>query len=208
MIGVEVAKTESGGARGRPRNETVGPAILAAARALVIEDGYERVTVQMIAEAAGTGKQTVYRRWPGKATLVLDAFVEHAESQVDAAVAEAPLDEHMRAFLERTFAALERTGGAVRGLMAYAQTDPEFRDQFLERFIQPRRRAFRRVLEAAVARGELPASADLDAAVSAAYGALWYRLLLGEQLDAAFAGRLARLVRGGLVSAGEERPPG
>jgi hypothetical protein len=82
--------------------------------------------------------------------------------------------------------------------MATAQGDPAFRRRFRERLIEPRRRALRGLLAAAVGRGELPADADLEAAILGLYGAMWYGLLLDEPLDDALAVRLARLALDGL----------
>jgi AcrR family transcriptional regulator len=184
---------------GRPRSEAAGQAILAAARDLVVEHGYEAVTTQQIAKAAGTGKQTIYRRWPSKAQLVLAAFLEHAKSTVDRpATGSLTSAAEITSFLRRMFRALEVTGGAVRSLMAYAQRDPAFRKSLHEQFITPRRRAFREILERGVARGDISPAADLDAAVIAAYGAMWYRLLLDEPLNANFAERLTKVLMSGL----------
>jgi AcrR family transcriptional regulator len=184
---------------GRPRNEAAGRAILAAARDLVVQYGYAAVTTQQIAEAAGTGKQTIYRRWPSKAELVLAAFLEHAKYTVDLpATSSVPTAAEVKSFLRRMFRALDETGGAVRSLMAYAQNDPEFRETLHRKFIMPRRRAFREILERGVARGEISADADVDAGVLAVYGAMWYRLLLGEPLTADFAERLTKLLFSGL----------
>jgi AcrR family transcriptional regulator len=214
-----------GGRRGpgRPRSDRAGPALLAAARELVTRYGYEAVSIADIAQAAGTGRQTIYRRWPGKAELVLDAFTEHAVSLVDT---ESPETDGpagaggtagtgggsagtvgaggageaagpggvVREFLERTFAALTETGPALRSLMAQAQHDPAFCAKFRERFIGPRRAALRVVLARAQQRGLVGAGVDLDAAVAALYGGLWYRLLLDEPLDPAYAASLASLV--------------
>jgi AcrR family transcriptional regulator len=129
----------AGGPRGpgRPRSDQAGPALLAAARELVTRSGYEAVSIADIAQAAGTGRQTIYRRWPGKAELVLDAFTAHAVSQVDDGPGPAGPDM-VRDFLARTFAALAETGPALRSLMAYAQQDPAFRADFRDRFIVPR----------------------------------------------------------------------
>ena len=185
-------------APGRPRNEAAGRAILAAARDLVVLYGYEAVTTQQIAEAAGTGKQTIYRRWPSKAELVLAAFLEHAKSTVDRPASHQTTLAQIRSFLGRMFRALDETGGAVRSLMAYAQSDPAFRDILHRKFITPRRQAFRRILERGVARGEISVTADLDTAVVAAYGAMWYRLLLDEPLTEDFASHLTALLMKGL----------
>jgi AcrR family transcriptional regulator len=187
------------GPRGRPRDQAAGPAILTAARDLVLRFGYAGVTTEMIAKAAGTGKQTIYRRWPSKAELVLDAFAAHAADRIDQAdCGNEPLQQALGLFLARLFAALAETGGAVRGLMAHAQADKAFRAQLFERLILPRRQALLAVLERGVASGELPPQADLDATVAAVYGAMWYRLMLDEALDDAFATRLAAFAVAGL----------
>lgn len=177
---------------GRPRDEAATPTLLAVTRALVLERGYEAVTVADIAAAAGTGRQTLYRRWQGKADLVLDAFTAHARAEVDAG--EGAAGASVRDFLHRTFRALDATGPALRGLMAHAQRDPAFRRRLLTRFVEPRRAVLRGVLARAREEGELAAGTDLDTAVAALYGALWYRLLLDEPLDAAYATALARLL--------------
>jgi AcrR family transcriptional regulator len=188
---------------GRPRNAAASGAILEAARELVAQRGYRAVTTQDIAEAAGVGKQTLYRRWPSKAELVLDAFLEDAEAAVDRGVATSrgSLERRLRGFLERTFAALERSGPAVRSLMAHAQEDVAFRETFRKRFIAPRRAALSALIVGAAGHGERPArvaTANIDAAVIAAYGAVWYRLLLDEPLDRGLAGSLATVLVLGL----------
>jgi AcrR family transcriptional regulator len=183
---------------GRPRSDRAHQALLQATRTLVVQHGYDGVTVEMIASAAGTGRQTIYRRWAGKAELVLDAFVDHASVEVDAPAAAGSCEQAVTRFLERTFLALDETGPALRSLMAHAQRDPGFRQLFLDRFVEVRRNSLRRLLRQEIDRGELPADAAIEAAVSALYGALWYRLLLGEVLDQAYAQQLATLILNGL----------
>ena len=180
---------------GRPRSESAGQAILKATRKLVARYGYEGVTTQMIATAAQTGKQTIYRRWSSKAELVLAAFIEHAEQSIDR-VSRRPSADGKRtvAFLIHLFSALEETGDAVRSLMAYAQQDTKFRRLFYQRLIEPRRQALRRILEEAAARNEIAPDVDFEIAVTVIYGAMWYRLLLDEPLDKAFAVRLTDLL--------------
>jgi len=185
---------------GRPRSADAGPALLAATRRLVTERGYEATSISDIAAAARTGRQTLYRRWPGKAELILDAFTEHAIDRVDdgpgSGTASGAGSQLIREFLGRTFRALDETGPALRSLMAQAQLDPAFCVLFRERFIGPRRAALRAVLDLARQSGSLPPELDLDTAVSALFGALWYRLLLGEPLDDDYAAALGKLVTG------------
>jgi AcrR family transcriptional regulator len=153
----------------------------------------------MIANAAGSGKQAIYRRWSSKAELVLDAFLAHAEAEVDMPrVTSTSLREQVAGFLRRTFDALAETGPAVRSLMATAQQDHAFLVCFRTRFIDPRRKSLKRVLTNAIAGGLLSADADVEVATIALYGAVWYRLLLDEPIDDAYADRLAAVIVGGL----------
>src|SRR5215831_12943753 len=63
-----------GPARGRPRSADLTPAILAAVIELIDEDGYDRLTIQDVADRAGVGLATIYRRWSTKRDLVVEAL--------------------------------------------------------------------------------------------------------------------------------------
>jgi AcrR family transcriptional regulator len=171
------------------------------ARQLVVAHGYDEVTTEMIARAAGVSKQTIYRRWRTKADLVLDAFLEHAKTSVDQGFAKTPVsvEQELAGFLHQTFMALQETGPAIRSLMAWAQQDPEFLASFRERFIEPRRTVLRSIILRALADDRRDAERALNAAVIALYGAVWYRLLLDEPFDAQFGADLARVILGGLA---------
>ena len=68
---------------GRPRSDASRDALLDAAYWQTIERGYAQVTPDSIARAAGAGKQTLYRWWPGKAAIVLDALAHKARARID-----------------------------------------------------------------------------------------------------------------------------
>ncbi|MFL6074226.1 MAG: TetR/AcrR family transcriptional regulator [Mycobacteriales bacterium] len=183
---------------GRPRSERARRAILDAAYAQLAAHGFADLSIEGIAAAAGVSKQTIYRWWPSKAEVVLEAMLDRAGvlvPPVDTGV----LEDDLRAFLETTFAAAEPTLIRVlTGLMAQATLDPAFGRVFNERFLAARRDILRELLERGVARGELPAGHDLDVRVDAVYGLLWYRLLVGHRpLDSATARELTELVLGG-----------
>ena len=173
---------------GRPRSEASRRAILDAASRLVLKHGYADVTMQLIADEARAGKQTLYRWWTSKAAIVLDALAEHASAIIDAATRKAIERGDLEQFLVAVFRALKPTGPVLRHLMAEAQRDPEIRDALLHRLVEPRRDTLRALLAA-----RLPDAKTREAAVMAIYGAVWYRLLLDEPLDAAFAKDLSRL---------------
>jgi AcrR family transcriptional regulator len=174
---------------GRPRSDDAKRAILEAAFSLTNERGYENVTAQMIAETAGAGKQTLYRWWDSKAAIVLDAIAEHGRVDIDLQQHSAIERGDLEPFLVTLFRALKRIGPTLRHLMAEAQRDAELQAALLERLIEPRRRTLRKLLSVRISDAR-----RREAAVTAIYGALWYRLLLGEPLDAKLARSLTELL--------------
>jgi len=169
---------------GRRRSEDSRRAILAAAVELVGEHGYGPLTVEKIAARAGTGKQTIYRWWPTKADVVMEALVEKADLHVPVPD-DGSLAADLRAFLEASVA-LGRAPQVVailRALMAEAQLDEGFGARFRDGFIENRRAALRTVLERAAERGELP-RASVDTLLDVVFGVIWYRVLTGRVMGA------------------------
>jgi AcrR family transcriptional regulator len=179
-------------ARGRRRSERSHEAILAATQSLLLERSYREVTIEGIAARAGVGKQTIYRWWPSKAALVLEAYLAGAEA-VPQPVPGRSTREDVRALLGWLIAVLaEPTGGhVVAGLVGDLQHDRDLAEGFHRDVVPARREAMLAALERGQERGEIRADADLQLAVDALHGAVFYRLLLsGEPLDEAFASRL------------------
>ncbi len=183
-IGVKIDLADK--SRGRPRDEAAKRALLDAAYQLVVKHGYAKVSMDAVAAKAGSGKQTIYRWWPGKADLVLDALEHWAESEINIAESET-----VAAFLRKVCDGATRAGPVLRSLMAEAQFDPELRKKLKTRLIEPRREAFRRCLAHAGIK-----ATHREGLVLAIYGALWYRLFLDEPLDAAFARQMTALAAG------------
>src|SRR5438132_13770142 len=123
-----VADQEVATARGRPRSDGARRALLDAAYALVVRQGYADVTMDAIAARAGSGKQTIYRWWPSKADLVLDALQDWAEAQINVAVTDS-----VAAFLRKVCDGATRAGPVLRSLMAEAQFDAELRQKLKTR---------------------------------------------------------------------------
>ncbi|MGH3040820.1 MAG: TetR/AcrR family transcriptional regulator [Gaiellaceae bacterium] len=186
---------------GRRRSASSHRAILEATQQLLVERGYPGVTIEGIAARAGVGKQTIYRWWPSKAALVLEAYL----SGEDAVSHPEPADstgENVRALLGWLVAVLaEPTGGAViAGLVAELPHDADLAEGFRRDVVPSRRKAMFAALELGRERGEIRADADLELAVDELHGAVFYRLLLsGEPLDDAFVARLADQVLAGLA---------
>ncbi|WP_395110009.1 TetR/AcrR family transcriptional regulator [Actinomadura sp. SCN-SB] len=182
---------------GRPRSEEARRAILAAALDELKERGYRGLTMQGIAARAGVGKQTVYRWWPSKADVVLDAMVDMAETVV-AVPDTGTLSDDLVAFLKATFRQRGQRPILI-GLMAQALLDPGFAKVFRDRFLFARRMVLRQIMERARERGEISPEMDLELAIDVVYGVLWYRLMLDHApLDEAAGRDLAEFVLRGV----------
>jgi AcrR family transcriptional regulator len=187
--------------RGRRRSERSHEAIIAATQELLVERSYPELTIEAIAARAGVGKQTIYRWWPSKAALVLEAYL--AGSDAVALPAEGKTArEDIRALLGWLIAVLAQPigGHVVAGLVADLQHDADLAEGFHRDVVPARRAAMLAALERARARGEIRADTDLELAVDTLHGAVFYRLLLsGEPLDDAFVERLASQVLDGVT---------
>jgi AcrR family transcriptional regulator len=184
-------------ARGRPRDESATPQILKAALTLVLRDGFRAVSMAAIAAEAGVGKTTIYRRWPNKAAVVMDAFLAEIGPQIPYPAAENVREQirlQMRS-LARLFNG--RVGKLLRILLGEIQFDPELEVAFRERWVIPRRAKARKMLVAGIRSGELAPYTDPDALMDALYAPIYYTLLIGNAtLDDAFAdARWATLFR-------------
>jgi AcrR family transcriptional regulator len=182
---------------GRPRSEAVDAAILEAAVTLLDERGYGVMTVDDIAAHAGVGKQTIYRRWPSKAAVVLEALTTRTAVEV-AAPDTGSVQEDVQSLLRSAFAVL-RSGRqkVVLSLMAEAQLSEEFAVAFREQFIARRRKALTDLIQRGIERGQLEADVDVEFLADMIYGPMWYRLLNRHApIDDAFADRLSAFVLG------------
>lgn len=184
--------------KGRPRSETSRCSIIETALRLARTNGYARITVDEIAAEAGVGKQTIYRWWSSKAEVVLEALRENAKEEIEIPDT-GTLYGDLKAYLENTFAvSLLRPGinNVLRSMMAEAQNDPNFFEQFRREIIDPRRAVLRGLLDRAKKRGGKYKGLDMNLYVDIAFGTMWYRLLaevgpiddrLAEQLATALS---------------------
>lgn len=159
------------------RNEASRRAILDASLQLCAELGYRRLTIEAIAARAGVSKKTIYRWWPSRGAVVLEAVDDAV-----AAVAEHPDTGDLAADLHSQLTAViglltpTETSAAV-GLIAEALHDQELAHDLRERLIRPRIDEFKERLRQAQRDGQFPADADLDVALDLIYGPLYHRLV-------------------------------
>ena len=180
------------------RNERSHRAILDATVALIAELGYEQVSVEAIAKRAGVGKQTIYRWWPSKGAIALEALDERLRAAPGGGSAgdwpdSGDVVEDLRTQMygvTQLFSSPE-VGPLCQGLIAAAQSDPALSRAHIDQLIEPASVACRARLVRAQERGEMRADADIQALIDVLYGAIYYRLLLHtrplepEQIDAA-----------------------
>jgi AcrR family transcriptional regulator len=196
--------------RGRPRSEKAREAILAAAAELLLERGLGAVSMDAVAEQAGVSKATIYRWWPTKETLALDALYHEWAPPPDARVS-GSLRGDLLSLLRPWVRLVGKRpyGRVIAALITEAQTDPAFAEQYRERFVEPRRDQARPLLLDAIARGELPATTDVELALDLLYGPLYHRLLHGHApLSERFLRDLVDTVVAGLTSVHQPPSPG
>ena len=173
---------------GRARSDASRLAILNSTLSLLESQSLQQISIEAIAREAGVGKATIYRWWPSKAAVVIDAFVSTHVSRVTAAKGKGPRDslEQILRLLVKEYAG--REGRIVAQLIAEGQSDPEVLREFAERFWSGRRAMALELVNEARRLGELrddiPAEFQLDQIFSPVY----FRLLFGQApLDKAFA---------------------
>ena len=163
---------------GRPKSSAAHAAILPAALQLVTKHGFRAVTVNEISAEAGVGKMTLYRHWPNKAAVVMDALLELIGSETAFPPARNALNSLRHQLdLQATFFRSTR-GNLIRSLIGEAQSDPELAAAFRDRWLLPRRAGVRAILQQAIEDGSLRKTIDIDVATDLLYGSLYYRLLL------------------------------
>lgn len=146
--------------RGRPRSAAVDTAVATAVRELLDRVGYAAMSIEQVAIAADVAKATIYRRWASKAEMVFSVVV-HGEDIEPPADSE-ELAGDLRALVAHVIALLSEPAArqALPGLLADLQRDPLLAQRFQATVIQAQRTVVSRVLDRAVARGEINAGSD------------------------------------------------
>ncbi|WP_286218844.1 TetR/AcrR family transcriptional regulator [Paraoerskovia sediminicola] len=168
---------------GRPRDAALDDVILAAARDLVVESGFDGTTMDAVAERAGTGKATLYRRWGSKTELVADAISRSTPTPV---ADDIPDTGSLRGDLDEAHRALHRSRDQelVSGLVSEVQRDPVLAKAFHERLVASKTRLLRGLLERARQRGEVPEGHDLELLASIVPAMVMYRkMITGGSVD-------------------------
>ena len=193
-----VADAECTPRRGRPRSVGVDEALLKATLELATEVGVNRMSMDVLAHRVGVSKATIYRRWPSKEALVLDAL-RHAikpVEQVDTGTLRGDLDLYLGELAERM------TNGSASDILPHL-IEVSVRDEVLraslDDYVRTRRQPLRTIVERAIVRGELSADTDVDILLDAVLSPFMYRRLLSHDVvDDDFVRRLVALLLPGI----------
>ncbi len=163
--------------RGRPRDPERDRALRQAALEVLAEQGYDLLTMELVAQRAGAGKATIYRRWSSKVELVIDA-VELVKPQLES-VDTGSLEGDLEALVDVACSRKSEFAHAVMcGVASALGRDPDLLAAFNARFTQPRVERIRAVLEQARDRGELAGHVDIDFAATVVPSLIQQRVLL------------------------------
>jgi AcrR family transcriptional regulator len=168
--------------RGRPRSSESTSAILEATLRLLKEHALRDITIEMIAKSAGVGKTTIYKWWPSKAFVALEAFGLEMRRDVlipDTGSAERDFSEQLQSVIKFY---TSKTGRIFSQFLAECQSDVEFAALFRERFLSPRRAAVQVIWERGVARKQIDSTIDMDTVLDLIYGPMIFRLMAGHAL--------------------------
>jgi len=185
-----MTQVESAPKLGRKRDHTRDPEILDAALDVLAETGYEGMTIDMVATRAKAGKATLYRRWPSKSELVIDAVACMKSHLLDHATL--PDTGTLRGDLVAmvkppTIQDAERKLKVMSGLVSMVARNPELAEAVQTALIEPRAAVNRTLFQRAIDRGEIPAETDIETLSMISPAMVSYRtLMLQKATDRAF----------------------
>jgi AcrR family transcriptional regulator len=192
--------------RGRPRSEEAERAILNTTEKLLEEVGFVALTMEDVAQLAGVGKATIYRRWPTKGLLAFEAFArEFLDKQPlpDTGTLRGDLLAALRAWIRTVDGTV--AGRTLVGLIAEVQRDPALAEAWRDRFVRPVRDQHRILVVRAIDRGELAPETDSEVVLDLVFGAAYHRLL---QSHLPLSDRFARSLIDTIISGvGVKSPP-
>lgn len=195
--------------RGRHRSLQAEAAILKATLYLLERQPLRKVTADAIARRAGVSKATIYKWWPNKSLVALDAYLAGMTEQVaapDTGSAELDFTRQLKSVMDFYTSPL---GRLFCQFIAEGQSDPAFLALFRERFLFARRDAARVMWQRGVERGEIRPEVDGELVLDLIYGPMIFRLLAGHgSVDEQDSNALVAAVFGGLrTTKSARRPP-
>ncbi len=172
---------------GRPRSESSRVSILDAAYGLLKKMPVGAISTVEIARKAGVSTATMYRWWPTKEALLLDAFLYKTEDAIVLKKEGPPLELLRRYVLQVGRSFTGESGIVAARLLAAIQDSAALRKEFLERVYSPRDKEFRATVKRAIQMGQLAADTEVKVFLETIFGPLILRLVLRhERIDRAY----------------------
>ncbi|MGH3414594.1 MAG: TetR/AcrR family transcriptional regulator [Marmoricola sp.] len=159
--------------------------ILEATVDLLVEVGYDRLTMDAVARQAHASKATLYRRWESKPELVIESLMRAKDMPEPHDPDTGSLrGDLMAAFCGNTGLASPRTSGVMGAVITAVTTDEDFAEAFREQFIAPKLAISQGIYARALARGEVAEDADLEIIAPALAGVCLHRMyVMGSPPD-------------------------
>jgi AcrR family transcriptional regulator len=178
---------------GRARDPNIDTRVLAVANRHLSRVGYEAMSLAAVAHEASTTRQSLYRRWPDKASLAADALLAAASASPETVTSDpfADLIAELADF-QRGVSLPGRL--SLVGTMLQETTPSEARARYQAQVIAPRRRRILAILERAQRLGLIDADADLEVAITLCTGSWYARALAGLKPPPNWPARIAALV--------------
>jgi AcrR family transcriptional regulator len=205
LVGMQEPAVRERGRPGRKLDRSRDAQLLECALDVLAESGYEGMTIDAVAARAGAARATVYRRWPTKAELVLEAVI-HAAMPVPEVIPDTGslIGDFAALTSDEARAANARMMKVVSGLLTTLTDSPEL-TKAVHDLTNPRITVMRIMLERAEQRGEIPAGRNLDVLANVVPALIaWRSIMLREPADAAFVRQVLDDVL--LPAAGVRRP--
>ena len=201
LVAVRSERRPPGGRRGRPRDPKVDEAILAATLDLLAEQGYSRLTIEGVALRAGVAKTSLYRRWPAKESLILDAIVNVGFAGQPEVPDTGSLHQDMLSYL-CAWIGFRRAQPWASEILA----NPELKHLFRKQLGGGLTSGFRTIIERAAERGELPPHTDVELMATLPIALIHqHYVLTGRPADEGLARRIAGQFFSAARSPGQRR---
>lgn len=193
-----MASTETAEAVGRPRSVRAHKAIMDATLGLLMEVGYQRLTIEGVAARARVGKTTIYRWWPSKCRLVMEAVATRISVPPIPRTGDSRTD--LRTAVQMAFDGFTNSplGDIVTGLAVDLLNDPDAVAEF-HAMLAPRQESVAGLLADIAGRGDLPADVDAALLHDIYAGTLFYRALMRREHDRRVVDKLTDLLLDGRV---------
>ncbi|GFR56488.1 TetR family transcriptional regulator [Bacillus sp. CN2] len=150
----------------------------------MLENGFDAVTVDKIAERAKVSKATIYKWWSNKAAVIMDSFLSTATDRLPVPDTGSTVQDILTHATNLARFLTSREGTVIKELIGAGQLDAKLAEEYRTRFFKPRRLQAKGLLEKGIQKGELRENLDIDVSIDLIYGPIFYRLLItGDEVN-------------------------